>query len=182
MAAADRALTAVEADTLLRAGALVPLDSQVAAERVSARVYRHPALGDRPVIRLVPDPIGEADDLALQTLDFTLAEVRGPLALGRPRGLGFPASAILADPSNARYALDVVKEMERFARMAKSKPGNAKDGFRRHRRSPRSNRSTLPAFVLRAGRTSLPRGWRDGTGGSAVREGARGRAHLRPAC
>ena len=159
MAAADRALTAVEADTLLRAGALVPLDSQVAAERVSARVYRHPALGDRPVIRLVPDPIGEADDLALQTLDFTLAEVRGPLALGRPRGLGFPASAILADPSNARYALDVVKEMERFARMAKSKPGNAKDGFDGiGARLGRTVPHFLPSFYEQAGRAFLEAG------------------------
>ena len=112
-------------ETLLRAGALLPADADVKAEKISARVYRHPALGARAVINLVPDPIGPADDLALQTLDFELADVRGPVAVGRPRGLGFPASAILADPANARYALDVVKEMERFGRMAKSKPGNA---------------------------------------------------------
>ena len=159
MAAADRAFTAAEADTLLRAGAFVPLDSGVTAEPVSARVYRHPALGDRQVIRLVPDPIGEADDLALQTLDFALAEVRGPLALGRPRGLGFPASAILADPANARYALDVVKEMERFARMAKSKPGNAKDGFDTIAvRLARTVPHFLPSFYEQAGRAFLEAG------------------------
>jgi len=100
-------------EVLLRAGALLPTDAPVRAERISARAYEHPALGDRRVVRLVAEPIGEAEDLALQTLDFRLAASTTPVALGRPRGLGFPATAILADPANASYALGVVKEMER---------------------------------------------------------------------
>ena len=155
---ADSLSTAAN-ETLLRAGALLPADTEVKAEKVSARVYRHDALGARVVINLVPDPIGEADDLALQTLDFELADVRGPVALGRPRGLGFPASAILADPANARYALDVVKEMERFGRMAKSKPGNAKDGFEAiAARLARSVPHFLPSFHEQAGRFFLDAG------------------------
>jgi hypothetical protein len=146
-------------DALLRAGALLPVEARVDAEKISARVYRHAALGERAVINLVPDPIGEAEDLALQTLDFELEAALGPVALGRPRGLGFPASAILADPANARYALDVVKEMERFGRMARSKPGNAKDGFDEiAARLARSVPHFLPSFREQAGRMFLEAG------------------------
>jgi hypothetical protein len=73
--------------------------------------------------------------------------------------LGFPASAILADPPNAGYALAVVKEMERFARMAKSKPGNATDGFEGiARRLARTVPHFLPSLYEQAGRAFLEAG------------------------
>ena len=148
----------VKAEQLLRAGALLPLDTQVDAQQIGARHYRHPALGNRIVVRLVPEAIGPAEDLALETLDFALDEVH-PAAVGQPRGLGFPASAILADPPNARHALAVVKEMERYARMAKTKPGNARDGFDEiGRRLARTVPHFLPSFYEQAGRAFLDGG------------------------
>ena len=157
----DRGAAPVASDpeVLLRAGALLPADAPVRAERISARTYEHPALGERRVVRLVAEPIGEAEDLALQTLDFRLAGSTTPVALGRPRGLGFPATAILADPANASFALGVVKEMERYARMAKGKPGNAKDGFDAiATRLAASVPHFLPSFHEQAGRAFLDAG------------------------
>ena len=146
-------------EVLLRAGALLPTERTRPRRAHQARVYEHPALGDRRVVRLVAEPIGEAEDLALQTLDFRLVDGTSPVALGRPRGLGFPATAILADPANASFALGVVKEMERFARMAKGKPGNAKDGFDAiATRLAASVPHFLPSFHEQAGRAFLDAG------------------------
>jgi hypothetical protein len=149
-----------EVDAFLRAGALLPAGPSAAGgQAISARRYENVALGARPVIKLVPDAIGQAEDLALETLGFAQVGVDGPVAIGRPRGLGFPASAILADPPNAGYALSVVKEMQRFARMAKSKPGNAKDGFDAIGvRLARTVPHFLPSFHEQAGRAFLEAG------------------------
>ncbi len=54
---------------LLDAGGLVPIETQVdagATEQIVARTYRHPALGERPVIRLASDRLGQAEDLAME--------------------------------------------------------------------------------------------------------------------
>lgn len=148
-----------DAENLLRAGAMLPVGPEVGGEPISARRYENPALGLRQVIKLVPNAIGEAEDLALETLGFAQVTVAGPVAVGRPRGLGFPASAILADPANAGYALAVVKEMQRFGRMAKAKPGNAKDGFEAiGARLARSVPHFLPSFYEQAGRAFLEAG------------------------
>ncbi len=47
----------------LAAGALLPpglrIKSDIPADPVSARIYNHPALGDRPVVRLTPDKLAK---------------------------------------------------------------------------------------------------------------------------
>src|SRR5262249_26106766 len=55
----------------------------------------------------------------------------GPVPVGHARrqALGFPAWALVNDPANGRHALAMVKEMERLARVARTKPGNAKEGY-----------------------------------------------------
>jgi len=120
---------------LLRAGALLPVDEPPAAhepsDTFSARTYTHPALGDRPVVRLVPDAIAPAEDLALEFLGLRLTGATRPLARGRRQALGFPGWALVNDPANGRYALAIVKDIERLARLARAKPGNARDGFER---------------------------------------------------
>lgn len=95
---------------------------------LAARGYRHPALDGRTVVRLVPEALGEAEDLALEYLGFA---AEGGERVGRVarQSLGFPAWALVHDPANGRHALAVVKEMERLARMAATKPGHAKEGF-----------------------------------------------------
>ena len=93
-----------------------------------ARGYRHPVLDDRVVVRLVPEALGEAEDLALEFLGFG---AQGGERVGRVerQSLGFPAWALVNDPANGKHALAVVKEMERLTRLAGTKPGHAKDGF-----------------------------------------------------
>jgi hypothetical protein len=125
---------------LLGAGAVLPLataatggaggavDASAEGDVLVARGYRHAALDERVVVRLVPEALGEAEDLALEFLGFA---GDGGERVGRVRrqSLGFPAWALVHDPANGRHALAVVKEMERLARLAATRPGHAKDGF-----------------------------------------------------
>ena len=116
----------------LEAGGLVPVKTKVdegASEQLVARSYHHPALGNRPVVRLASQRLGEAEDLAMEFLGFGKPDVSAPLAIQHRRSLSFAAWALVNDPKNARYALDLVKRMKAAARKAKSKPGHAWDAF-----------------------------------------------------
>jgi len=154
-------------DALLQAGALLPADDGRLANKVktptvtvTARQYRHPALGERPVIRLTQDPLAEAEDLAMEFLGFAKPQAATPpVARARQRALGFPAAVIEQDPKNARHALDVVKEMEKLSRVAVSKPGNAKDGYEEiANRLSRTVPHFLPSFFEQAGRAFIDGG------------------------
>ncbi len=109
-------------------GGTVGADGTDAVDVLVARGYGHPALDERVVVRLVPEALGEAEDLSLEYLGF---EARGGERVGRVqrRSLGFPAWALVHDPANGRHALAVVKEMERLTRLASTRPGYAKEGF-----------------------------------------------------
>ena len=71
-------------EQLLAAGAFLSakekLKNDTAVDSVSARVYRHPALGNRPVVRLTADNLAEGDDLTMEFLGFAAPEVVGPVA------------------------------------------------------------------------------------------------------
>ena len=70
------------------------------------------------------------------------------------RSLGFAAWALINDPGNARYALDLVKRMKAAARQARSKPGHAWDAYTEMAKDlGRSARHFLPPFWEEAGRT-----------------------------
>ncbi|MGE7434484.1 hypothetical protein [Kitasatospora sp. NPDC001175] len=126
---------------------------------LTARAYRHPALDGRTVVRLVPGALGQAEDLALEFLDLTPAEEPAEVGQVRQEALGFPAWALVHDPANGHHALDVVKEMERLARQARSKPGNAKDGFERLAvRLGRAVPHFLPTYCEQVGRIFLEQG------------------------
>src|SRR5262249_26284782 len=141
----------------LDAGGLLPSRTKVdadATEQVVARAYRHPALGERPVIRLASDRLGEAEDLAMEFLGFEAPAGSAPIALQQRRSLGFAAWALINDPGNARYALDLVKRMKAAARQARSKPGHAWDAFTEMAKDlGRSARHFLPPFWEEVGRT-----------------------------
>jgi hypothetical protein len=141
----------------LDAGGLLLTKARVdanAAEQIVARSYRHPALGDRPVIRLASDRLGQAEDLAMEFLGFAAPAVSVPVALQQRRSLGFAAWALINDATNARYALDLVKRMKAAARKAKSKPGNAWDAYSEMAKElGRSVRHFLPPFWEEVGRT-----------------------------
>lgn len=125
-----KASAAVNTARLVQAGAILssPVDS-VLADTITARRYAHPALDDRVVVRLVPSTLGPAEDLAMEFLGFAQSGCPAAVGSGRRQALGFPAWAIVNDPANGQHALALVKDVERLSRMARSKPGNAKEGF-----------------------------------------------------
>jgi hypothetical protein len=143
--------------SLLDAGGLLPIQTQVdagAAEQIVARTYRHLALGERPVIRLASDRLGQAEDLAMEFLGFEAPEVSATLALQQRRSLGFAEWALINDPANARFALDLVKRMKAAARQARSKPGHAWDAYMNMAKElGRSAPHFLPPFWEESGRT-----------------------------
>ncbi|MFE2910286.1 hypothetical protein [Kitasatospora indigofera] len=151
---------------LLEAGAVLPAGTLAGAGRpgsaadvLTARSYAHPVLGERRVVRLVPAMLGPAEDLAADFLG--LAPAAAPVEVGevRQEALGFPAWALVHDPANGHHALALVKEMERLARQAKSKPGNAKEGFEALAvRLGRAVPQFLPTYCEEVGRIFLEQG------------------------
>jgi hypothetical protein len=150
-----------DGDGVLRAGGLAPPDGEPAepADAVRARRYRHPALGDRPVVRLVAEPLGRAEDLTLGRLGFALDSVSEPVALARRRALGFPGWALLHHPEDADTALAVVEAMASLAHVARSRPGAAKTGYERIAgRLARAVPHFLPTYFEEAGRAFIEAG------------------------
>ncbi|RRD05953.1 hypothetical protein EII34_04505 [Arachnia propionica] len=91
-----------------------------------ARTYTHPMLDDRAVVRLVRVPLTEVEDLSLGVMGFEGA-ASAPVGHVRTKAIGFPAWPILHDPANARHALNLVGDLQRAAKLARSRPGPAKD-------------------------------------------------------
>ncbi|OLR93004.1 hypothetical protein [Actinokineospora bangkokensis] len=146
---------------LIAAGAVLPGAAAAADDRdtITARRYRHPALDDRVVVRLVPEVLGAAEDLTCEYLGFAAPESAEPVGTGRRSALGFPAWALIHDPANAHHALALVKEVERLARTARSRAGAAKDGFTAlGEMLGRSAPHFLPTFYEQAGRAFLDHG------------------------
>ncbi|MBU7600434.1 hypothetical protein JGS22_023075 [Streptomyces sp. P38-E01] len=120
-----RVAALLDADAVLPAGTTGRDD----ADTLTARTYTHPALGDRPVVRLVPGTLGEAEDLALEFLGLSRTEEAPVVGQVRRVTLGFPAWALVNDPANGHHALALVKDIERLGRQARSRAGAAKEGF-----------------------------------------------------
>ncbi|MYT96365.1 MULTISPECIES: hypothetical protein [unclassified Streptomyces] len=119
------------AAALLDAGAVLPAGTSGRddADALTARTYTHPTLGDRPVVRLVPATLGEAEDLALEFLGLSRAAEAPVVGQVRRETLGFPAWALVNDPANGHHALALVKDIERLGRQARTRAGAAKEGF-----------------------------------------------------
>lgn len=119
------------AAALLEAGAILPAGTtdRDDADALTARTYTHTALGDRPVVRLVPGTLGEAEDLALEFLGLARTTEAPTVGQVRRETLGFPAWALVNDPANGHHALALVKDIERLGRQAKTRAGAAKEGF-----------------------------------------------------
>ncbi|GHI09564.1 hypothetical protein AQI88_27820 [Streptomyces cellostaticus] len=146
------------AAALLDAGAVLPPGSTARedADSLTVRTYTHPALEDRQVVRLVPGTLGEAEDLALEFLGLAREPEAPEVGQVRKETLGFPAWALVNDPANGHHALALVKDVERLARQAKSRPGNAKEGFERlGERLGRAVPHFLPTFYEQAARIFL---------------------------
>ncbi len=144
-------------EELLAAGALLSVKEKLKNDKtvdsVSARVYRHPALGNRPVVRLTADNLADGDDLTMEFLGFAAPEVIGPVAKRQRQALGFPGWALVNDPKHARYALELVKEFKKAARKSKAKPGHGYDEFVEiSKRLGKSVAHFLPSFWEQVGR------------------------------
>ena len=146
------------AAALLDAGAVLPpgTTDREDADVLTVRTYTHPALDERSVVRLVPGTLGEAEDLALDFLGL-VRDARTPeVGQVRRETLGFPAWALVNDPANGHHALALVKDVERLARQAKSRPGTAKEGFEAlGTRLGRAVPHFLPTFYEQAARVFL---------------------------
>ncbi|MGW4896256.1 hypothetical protein ACWEQL_28980 [Kitasatospora sp. NPDC004240] len=150
----------LEAGAVLAPGALADAGRpDSAADVLTARAYRHPVLGERRVVRLVPRALGPAEDLAVDFLGLTPDGEPAEVGQVRQEALGFPAWALVHDPANGHHALALVKEMERLARQAKAKPGAAKEAFDElAARLGRAVPHFLPTFCEEVGRIFLEQG------------------------
>ncbi|MEV5547422.1 hypothetical protein AB0L35_15060 [Streptomyces sp. NPDC052309] len=146
------------AAALLDAGAILPpgTTGREDADTLTVRSYAHPALDGRAVVRLVPGTLGEAEDLALDFLGLVRDPEAPEVGQVRRETLGFPAWALVNDPANGHHALALVKDVERLARQAKSRPGTAKEGFEAlGERLGRAVPHFLPTFYEQAARIFL---------------------------
>jgi hypothetical protein len=146
-------------EALLDAGAVLPSGAGVAHDTIdtlTTRAYRHPVLGERTVVRLVPGTLGPAEDLTMEFLGFAAPETVTEVGVVRQQALGFPAWALVHDPANGHHALALVKDIERLVRIAKSRIGPARDGFvELGDRLARSVPHFLPTFYEEAARAFL---------------------------
>ncbi|MCG3040726.1 hypothetical protein L7D48_09125 [Streptomyces sp. S1A] len=143
---------------LLEAGAVLPpgTTDREDADVLTVRAYTHPALDERRIVRLVPGTLGEAEDLALDFLGLAREPVVHEVGQVRRETLGFPAWALVNDPANGHHALALVRDVERLARQAKSRPGAAKEGFEElGERLGRAVPHFLPTFYEQAARVFL---------------------------
>jgi hypothetical protein len=143
---------------LLEAGAVLPpgTTGREDADALTVRTYTHPALEERRVVRLVPGTLGEAEDLALDFLGLVREPETPEVGQVRRETLGFPAWALVNDPANGHHALALVRDVERLARQAKSRPGTAKEGFEElGERLGRAVPHFLPTFYEQAARIFL---------------------------
>ncbi|MEV5428064.1 hypothetical protein [Streptomyces sp. NPDC052701] len=143
---------------LLDAGAVLPpgTTDREDADVLTVRTYTHPALDERRIVRLVPGTLGEAEDLALDFLGLVREPQTHEVGQVRREALGFPAWALVNDPANGHHALALVRDVERLARQAKSRPGTAKEGFEAlGERLGRAVPHFLPTFYEQAARVFL---------------------------
>ncbi|MGA6227922.1 hypothetical protein ACPESV_47220, partial [Streptomyces umbrinus] len=146
------------ATALLEAGAVLPVGTTTGedADSLTVRTYTHPALDGRLAVRLVPGTLGEAEDLALEFLGLAREPETPEVGQVRRETLGFPAWALVNDPANGHHALALVKDVERLARQAKSRPGTSKEGFEElGERLGRAVPHFLPTFYEQAARIFL---------------------------
>lgn len=122
---------------------------------LTAATFTHPVLPGRTIVRLIPEPLLEAERLALEVPGV---ELQGSTPVGhtRRRGVGFPAWPILNDPDNAEHALNLVGDLERATRRARPKPGATKREILELTASlENSAPHFLPTFLEQAARVYL---------------------------
>ncbi|GAB2934908.1 DNA-binding protein [Micromonospora polyrhachis] len=150
------------AESLLAAGAVLPVDTAGAGDRavpLTVRTYRHPALDDRPVVRLVDAALGEGEDIAVGFLGLTPGAEPAVVGLGPRRPLAFPEWVLVHHPADGRHALAVVPELQKLTKQVRSRPKAALDGHQGIAdRFARTLPHFLPTFFEQAARVFLAAG------------------------
>jgi len=148
---AHDATTSVGAGGIVPLGAKLPEDQRTSA--VTARVYKHPALDGKVVVRLEPDAVAAGTDAEMAAFGFSEPDVSKSLGLVRYRTLGFPAWALIHEPKKAKAALEVTDDLRKAKRLVAAKPGAAKEAFEKiAKQLQRSAPQFLPSFWEEAGR------------------------------
>ncbi|MEU8773622.1 DNA-binding protein [Streptomyces sp. NPDC048606] len=147
-------------EALLAAGAVLPVDAAdggPSAVPLTARAYRHPALGDeRVVVRLAAAELGAAEDLAAGFLGLVPHGEPAVVGLGRRSALGFPEWVLVHHPEDGHQALALVPELDRVSRQVKTKPKAALDACNElAERLAASVPHFLPVFHEQAARVFL---------------------------
>lgn len=120
-----------------------------------AASYTHPALTDRIIVRLIPEALVEAEDLALGVTGIVPRD-RVNVGHIRRRAIGFPAWPILTDPANAHHALNLITDLERAGRYAHTKPKRFKEIVDElATKLDNSAPHFLPTFLEEAGRICI---------------------------
>lgn len=96
-------------------------------DQIDARVFTHPAMPDREIVRLTPSPLADGEDSAMDILGFKFEESNEGVAFRKRQALGFPDYVLVNHPEDAKLALNTARSLKKLMRGAKSKPGNAKD-------------------------------------------------------
>ena len=117
-----------------------------------AASYTHPVLTNHSIVRLIPEALVDAEDI---TLGVTGLIPQGRVNVGhtRRRAIGFPAWPILTDPDNAQHALNLIADLERAGRLARTKPRRFKESVDKlATKLDNSAPHFLPTFLEEAGR------------------------------
>ncbi|MCZ9301468.1 hypothetical protein [Corynebacterium marquesiae] len=140
-----------EDSTRLNLGGITKTATDSSVPLVAAS-FTHAALSGRTIVQLAPEPLAEAEELAL---GVTGLEPAGRVEVGhtRRRAIGFPAWPILNDPENAHHALNLVADLERAGKYAGSKPKQFKESIAALAdKLDNSAPHFLPTFFEEAGR------------------------------
>ncbi|WP_431676857.1 DNA-binding protein [Kitasatospora sp. KL5] len=153
------ATTEAQAAELLQAGAVLPPGTRGAGEQavpLTARSYRHPGLDGRVVVRLVPEELGEAEDLVAGFLGLEPDGDPVEVGVGQRQSLGFPEWVLAHHPEDGHHALAIVPEMERVAKLASTKPKAALEAYLKlGEQLAEAVPHFLPTFFEQAGRVFL---------------------------
>ncbi|WJZ02566.1 hypothetical protein [Corynebacterium freiburgense] len=113
-----------------RHGGIVPTDmaSEDDAVMIAFSGSNPELLGDRKIVRIVPEKLELAEKLTQEVLGLDSFHSE-PIGVGLVRAIGFPAWPILQDPENAHHALNIVGDLEWAKKMAKGAPNKVAERF-----------------------------------------------------
>lgn len=132
--------------------------SDSASSPLVAATFTHRLLPERTIVRLVLEPLLEAERAALAVTGLEMEE-QTHVGHVRRRAVGFPEWPILNDPDNAQHALDLVADLKRLSKRARSKPSAVKTEINTLAdKLDASAPHFLPTFLEEAGRIFLEAG------------------------